>query len=65
MRVEAGRLVLARAAVSAGGVEALAARLDVSERILRHYLEGKEPIPDAFVLKVIDIVLGDIPDSPN
>jgi hypothetical protein len=64
MRVEDARLVLARAAAQAGGVVQLAAQLKLSERILRHYIEGREPIPDNLYLMVVDVLLKGLPDSP-
>jgi hypothetical protein len=65
VRGEEARRVLARAAVKAGGIPALAAELDMSERVLRHYIEGTEPVPDNLVLKVVDIILKDAPEPPN
>ena len=65
MRGEEARRVLATAAVKAGGIPALAAELDMSERVLRHYIEGTDPVPDNLVLKVVDIILKDAPEPPN
>ena len=62
MRVEDGRLVLARAAAQAGGIAALAAEINVSERVLRQYIEGKEPVPDGLFLKVVDVILKKLPE---
>lgn len=53
--------MLARAAERLGGVEALAVRLKVSQRLLAHYLEGKDPVPDSLMLSAIDVVLDDAP----
>lgn len=64
MRVDDARLVLARAAAQAGGVVQLAAELKLSERLLRHYLEGKEPVPDNLYLMVVDVLLKGLPGSP-
>jgi len=52
MRVDDARRVLARAAAQEGGVLQLAAKLNLSERILRHYIEGHEPVPDSLYLMV-------------
>ena len=60
---QAARQVLARAAMIVGGTEALAARLDISPRVLRLYLEGHESIPDALLLRAIDFVVGELPDN--
>jgi DNA-binding transcriptional regulator YdaS (Cro superfamily) len=60
---QAARQVLARAAAVVGGTEALAARLDISPRVLKLYLEGHESIPDGLLLRAIDIIVGDLPDS--
>jgi hypothetical protein len=65
MRIEDGRLVLARAAAQVGGIEALAAELHLSERILRHYIEGQDPIPDSLVMNVIDVILKQLPEPPT
>ena len=65
MRVDDARRVLARAATEAGGVTQLAAQLNVSERILRHYIEGHEPIPDNLYLMVVDVLMKDIPPGSN
>ena len=64
MRVDDARLVLARAAARAGGVVKLAEELKLSERLLRHYIEGKEPVPDNLYLMVVDVLLKDLPSSP-
>jgi hypothetical protein len=40
-----------------GGVEALAAKLDIGPRVLKHYITGNEPVPDSLFLRVIDVVL--------
>jgi hypothetical protein len=53
------RKLLAHVANRLGGVEALAARLGISPRVLGAYLSGHELIPDALVLRVVDLVLGD------
>ena len=65
MRVAHARRVLARAAVQAGGLPKLAAQLRVSERILRHYSEGHEPIPDNLYLMLVDILMKGIPPGTN
>jgi hypothetical protein len=51
------RKLLAHVATRLGGVEALAARLGIGARVLGAYLSGKELIPDALVLQVVDLVL--------
>ena len=51
------RKLLAHVASRLGGVEALAARLGIGARALGAYLSGKELIPDALVLQVVDLVL--------
>jgi len=59
---DVGRRVLARAAAHLGGSEALAARLDVSHRVLQLYLTGQEPISDALFLRAVDIILAELPE---
>lgn len=51
------RKLLVHVAGRLGGVEALAARLGISARVLGAYLSGNELIPDALVLQVVDLVL--------
>lgn len=58
---QAARQVLARAAMVVGGTEALAARLDMSPRVLKLYLEGSESIPDSLLLRAIDLIVDDLP----
>ena len=53
--------VLARAAAKLGGVEALAARLQVGRRLLMAHITGGEPIPDALLLRAIDVILDELP----
>ena len=59
--IRIGRRVLARAAAKLGGVDALAARLEISEQVLRHYITGREPVPDALLMRAIDVILEDVP----
>jgi hypothetical protein len=54
---EHARKFLAHAAIRLGGVEALAAKLDIGPRVLEHYITGNEPVPDSLFLRVIDVVL--------
>ena len=61
MRVEAARMVFARAAAQAGGPAALGIRLGLSQRLIRHYIEGREPIPEPLLLRVIDLILAELP----
>jgi AcrR family transcriptional regulator len=56
------RRVLARAALQLGGMAELAARLEMSPTLLRHYIEGSEPIPDRLFLAAIDVVLQELPN---
>ena len=65
MAIPVTRRVLARAAAMLGGVEALAARLGMSQRLLAHYIEGSDPIPDALLLSAIDVVLDEAPKGAS
>jgi hypothetical protein len=65
MRSDDARRVLAGAAARVGGVDKLATQLDVSERLLRHYIEGHESVPDSLFLKVVDVILKQIPEPPK
>ena len=60
---KATRLLLARAAVTLGGVDALASQLDISQRALTLYIQGHEAVPDALLLRVIDVILDYLPDE--
>ena len=57
---DTSRKVLAHAAAQVG-LPALAARLQVSERILRHYLTGHELIPDELFLRAVDVIIEQLP----
>jgi len=47
---------LARAAEIAGGVEALSAKLNVSQTMLRAWINGIHDVPVAVFLKVVDLL---------
>jgi hypothetical protein len=57
VRDEETRKLLAHIAARLGGVENLAARLKLSPRVISLYLSGKDVIPDALVLQVVDLVI--------
>ena len=59
--IRVGRRVLARAAAKLGGIEPLAERLGISQRLLQYYISGREPVPDSLFLRAIDIILDDVP----
>lgn len=61
---DVGRKVLARAAAYMGGPEALAAKFQMSPRVLHLYLTGSERIPDALLLQAIDVILEQLPPVP-
>lgn len=61
---DVGRKVLARAAAYMGGPEALAAKFQISPRVLQYYLTGSEQIPDALLLRAIDVILDQLPPVP-
>jgi hypothetical protein len=52
------------AAEIVGGEEALAARLGISERMLVRFLTDSRELPDALLLRAVDIVLADHPRPP-
>jgi hypothetical protein len=62
---EVARKVLAAATARVGGIEALASRLEVSQRVVRHYLEGNEPIPDSLLLSAIDLIIEGLPQPES
>jgi hypothetical protein len=57
---DTSRKVLAHAAAQVG-VAALAGRLQISERMLRHYLTGQELIPDELFLRAVDVIIEQLP----
>jgi len=59
--VRVGRRVLARAAAKLGGVESLAERLEISQRLLQYYITGREPVPDVLFMRAIDVILEEEP----
>lgn len=65
MKVDSARRVLARAAAQIGGMPRLAFKLKVSERVLRHYILGTEPIPEGLLLQLIDVLLEQLPETPR
>ena len=65
MKVDNARRVLARTALQVGGIPKLAAELKLSETALRGYIVGKEPIPEGLMLKIIDVLLRQLPEPPR
>lgn len=57
---DTSRKVLAHAAALVG-IEALAERFRISERVLRHYLTGYELIPDPLFLQAVDVIIERLP----
>ena len=57
---DTSRKVLAHAAAQVG-VAALAERLQISERLLHHYLTGHELIPDVLFLRAVDVIIEQLP----
>ena len=43
----------------------LAAKLNLSERILRHYIEGHEHVPDSLYPMVVDVLMKALPNKPD
>jgi hypothetical protein len=65
VKVDNARRVLARTALQVGGIPKLAAELKLSETALRGYIVGKEPIPEGLMLKIIDVLLRQLPEPPR
>jgi hypothetical protein len=65
VKVDSARRVLARTAAQVGGIRTLASELNLSEDILRHYVLGKEPIPEGLMLRIIDVLLEQLPEPPK
>lgn len=53
---EATRRLLEQAATRFGGVEQLAKKLGVSQRLMNDYLNGTTPLPDAVFLRLADLI---------
>lgn len=63
--IDSPRRVLARTALQVGGIAKLAAELHVSERTLRGYVLGEEAIPEGLMLRIIDVLLKQLPEPPK
>jgi hypothetical protein len=53
---EARRQLLEQAATRLGGLEQLAKKLGVTQRAMKLYLSGAAPLPDALLLRLIDLL---------
>ena len=51
--------LLQAAAEIAGGNEALAKRLGLTELLLSAYMADRRPLPDALLLRAVDLILED------
>jgi hypothetical protein len=51
--------LLQAAADIAGGNEALAMRLGISTALVSAYMADRRPLPDALLLRAVDIILAD------
>ena len=56
MQTKLGQRVLQRAVETFGEADA-AARLQISEGVLRRYLSGQAQVPEALLLRAVDLVL--------
>lgn len=65
MNVNSARRVLARTALQVGGIPKLAAELKLSETALKGYIVGKASIPEGLMLKIIDVLLKQLPEPPR
>ena len=65
MKAYSARRVLARTATQVGGIATLASELEISESILTRYILGKEPIPEGLMLRIIDVLVRQLPDPPK
>ena len=52
-----GQRILAKA-IGKFGVEEVSLRLGMRPGVLRHYAEGRRPVPDAVLLKLFDVLPG-------
>jgi hypothetical protein len=53
---EARRQLLEQASTRLGGIEQLALKLGVTQRAMRLYLGGGAPLPDALLLRLVDLL---------
>lgn len=65
MKVNSARRVLAHTALQVGGIAKLAAELKLSETVLRGYIVGEKSIPEGLMLKIIDVLLKQLPEPPR
>jgi transcriptional regulator with XRE-family HTH domain len=64
--VSATTLKLLRAAAEiVGGEEALAERLGISKQLFSRFLSGSQALPDALLLRAVDIILADRLATPK
>lgn len=56
MRAEERRRLLEHAVMLVGGVEQLAEKLAISERLLEHYVSGAGAVPDALFVRLVDVL---------
>jgi len=56
-----GRLVLAKTVDRLGGLTEAALRLDIDPALLKLYVDGDRPVPDAVLLCAADQILEDLP----
>ncbi len=59
-----GRAVLVKVVEKLGGTAAAAARLGVGPASLNGFLDGTVPVPDAVLLRAVDIVLDEFQQEP-
>lgn len=52
-----GQRILAKA-IGKFGVEEVSLRLGMRPGVLRHYAEGRRPVPDVLLLKLFDVLPG-------
>jgi hypothetical protein len=56
--------LLRAAAEVAGGPQALAARLNISEKLLGMFIADRSELPDVLLLRAVDIILEDRQSRP-
>lgn len=48
-----------------GGIDMAATRLEVSPSLLMRFVEGTMNVPDAVLLRVVDYLLDELPQTPK
>ena len=62
--IPVGRAVFQKVVAKLGGFYEAAQRLGVPHALVSRYLDGRSPVPDAILLRALDIVLDEFQQDP-